>query len=687
LLDTLPEQSLDDLTRLASTICGTPIALISLIDAHRQWFKSRVGIEATETPLDVAFCTYAVLQEELFIVPDAQSDPRFANNPLVTGDPRIRFYAGAPLRTREGFGLGTLCVIDRRPRLLSLEQQEALRALSRLVMDQFQLRCQSRAMTAALTEMQRMEEQLRRSQKLAEEANEAKGQFLANMSHEIRTPMNGVLGMLELLLATPVSREQQGFLVAAKNSAEDLLKILNDILDFSKIEAGKLEFHLEKFALRESLDQTLKILGVRAAQKNLSLSLHVAPDVPDAMIGDLTRLRQVLINLVGNAIKFTAQGGIHVQIGTAGPETAFLRRQNHALPVPSNETVLHGIVSDSGIGISPEKQQRIFQAFTQADSSIARNFGGTGLGLAICTRLVQMMGGKIWVESEPGRGSQFHFTCQLAFQNSDAHSAPLSAPSTIAPQPASVLHGRILLAEDNPINRTVAINMLQALGHEVIVAENGREVLELLERETVDLIFMDVQMPEMDGLETTRKIRAREKTSGHHRVILALTANAMKGDRERCLEAGMDDYLSKPLRRSELDNAVKQWLPRAQSRIVPRSGRILDMQALRADYGEDEALLARVAGVFVEELPKWQGRLREAIESGDAEVLNRTAHTLKGALQHFGNTAAGELARQLEEKGRLRQTNGTRAILDQLEIELAQLVRELEQLRQRRSAV
>jgi CheY-like chemotaxis protein/anti-sigma regulatory factor (Ser/Thr protein kinase) len=389
--------------------------------------------------------------------------------------------------------------------------------------------------------------ELRGAMEAAESASRSKSEFVANMSHEIRTPMNGILGTTDLALESGPGPEQAEYLRMIKASADSLLTIINDVLDFSKIEAGRLDLDPVEFDLREGIESAARLLALRAHEKGLELTCEVKPDTPRTVIGDAARLRQVIVNLLGNAIKFTRSGEVTLMAGVEAMD--------------GDRAILHFCVRDTGIGIAPEKQKTIFEAFTQADSSITRLFGGTGLGLTIASRLVGMLGGRIWVESEPGRGSSFHFTARFAV-------APTSIPAPV-PAPSYPEHNgidrsatparlNILIAEDNPTNQHLLRRILEKRGHAAVVACDGREALNALSRQEFDLVLMDVQMPEMDGLQTTAVIREQERSSGRHQKIIALTAHAMKGDEERCLAAGMDGYLSKPIQIRQLAEVLEQ---------------------------------------------------------------------------------------------------------------------------------
>lgn len=395
ILDTGSDPAFDDLAALASHICGTPIALVSLIDADRQWFKARIGIDVSETARRDSFCGHAIVADDLLVVEDALADERFADNPLVSSDPSIRFYAGSKLTTADGYALGSLCVVDRVPRKLTPAQEQALRALSRQVVVQMEHRRNVLEMAEVVAD-RKLTNEFKAAKQAAEAASRAKSDFLANISHELRTPLNGILGMTDLVLSSGLTAEQRDQLSVVKSSAEALLSLVVDVLDFSEIESGHIDPDVSEYCIRDCVDVVLNTMMPRARDKGLELVTHTRSNVPQLVIGDAKRLRQIIGHLVDNALKFTDRGRIAVALETEMPL--------------KDGILLHCSVEDTGIGILPEKQLAVFDVFTQGDGSLTRRHGGAGLGLTICSRLVSKMGGRIWVDSELGTGSKFHFT-------------------------------------------------------------------------------------------------------------------------------------------------------------------------------------------------------------------------------------------------------------------------------------
>ena len=511
ILDTLPEQDFDDITHLAAQICGTPIALISLIDEQRQWFKSRVGLDAPETPREIAFCAHAILGEDLFEVEDSSKDERFHDNPLFTDDPHVQFYAGAPLITPEGYKIGTLCVIDNHPRDLTIKQKESLRALSRQVINQVELRL---------------------AKSRADQANYSKSRFLANMSHEIRTPMNAVISGTQLLIDDIKDEKHLRILKMIDNAGENLLTLINDILDFSKIESGNLALENKPFDLHICLEDIIDLLNNRAEKQNVKLRLAIDSKTPVWVSGDSTRFRQIVINLVGNAIKF-CNSSVEVFLE---PNT-----------VDGKQYIILS-VKDDGIGISKKNQKKIFQDFNQIDASITRKYGGTGLGLSICRGLTKAMQGELWVESELSIGSTFFARVYL---EPSAQGETISKPSLsdINPDMAQQLPLNILLAEDDEVNQIIIQQMFEKIGYQIDIAENGQKCVDALKNKTYDIIFMDMQMPVLDGLAATHTIR---NSDFQQPTIIALTANAFAEDKEACLTAGMNGFITKPVDLAEI---------------------------------------------------------------------------------------------------------------------------------------
>jgi len=523
ILDTGAERDFDELVQLANMICGTDMSLVSLVDKGRQWFKARTGISLSETPRNESICAHAISEDGLFIVENTLQDQRFSSLPSVVNDPNVRFYAGAPIVSSNGFKLGTVCVLDDKPRQLNEMQKQALEKLAR----QASLLMEFRKKNEQLKRIAREQLQLKQ---LAEVAAKSQRRFLANTSHELRTPLNAIIGMTELLLAENPAPHQLEHLEALRFASGNMLHVVNDLLDYSKIVSNSLTFEQIDFHLPQLLQHIIRTHAVAARNKNLRLELSIEASVPEQVNGDPLRLTQILHNLLGNALKFTGEGLVRLSVSLADTKPEIWS--------------VHFMVEDTGIGIGEDRLGAIFEEFGQAHSGITRQFGGTGLGLAITRRLLELQGSEIFVRSQPGAGSCFYFTLALRKPGSLLQTASCSTDEGLR-----FAGRRARVVEDNPLNWLVLRKYLEGWNMEAHHAENGAKALELCCRNTYDVVFMDLQMPVMDGYEATRRLRGEVGFEG---PLFAITADAFAGSDQDLKSLGFTGSVVKPFDRSEL---------------------------------------------------------------------------------------------------------------------------------------
>jgi len=593
ILDTLPDNAFDDATKLVSYICGVPIAHISFIDENRQWFKSEIGIGVSEVPREITFCRYTIMESEIVEIPDTHSNERFKDDPNVTGGLKVRFYAGVPLTTPDGYNIGTICVIDHVAKELDENQRSSLTIIGKHVINQLELITKNIELAA--------------QKKIADRAVFAKDSFLANMSHEIRTPLNAIIGFTDLLAQTKLDANQRDYIESVQIAEENLLLIVNDILDLSKIESGNLTIETQPFNLKNTLKHLYDLLKIKV-QKDVEFNLFLDADMPENVIGDQGRLNQILMNLAGNALKFTEDGEVTVSVKKVA-ETA----DNYSLRFS---------VKDTGIGIQEDKLKTIFERFTQAEESTTRKFGGTGLGLNIVKQLVELQNSTIHVKSKEGRGSEFFFV--LTYKKSNEIE---TEDETLSGYNLGKLN--ILLCEDNILNQKLVKNVIYNFGFELDIAENGEIGIGLLSKNKYDLILMDLQMPVKDGYQTTAYIRNEMNLSI---PIIAMTAHSLVGEQQLCFDVGMDAYVPKPFKQPVLLEAIKTVLTK-EGKTEPK--RKVNLSFLEEMACGDTAFIKEMIQLFIERIPNEAAQMQKAFHNNDNESVKNISHNMKSSVDIF----------------------------------------------------
>lgn len=639
ILDSLPDTAFDDATRLVSYICGVPIAHISFIDENRQWFKSEIGVGVSEVPREISFCRYTILESSMVEISDTHLNERFKDDPNVVGGFNVRFYAGVPLTTPDGYNIGTICAVDHVSKELNENQRNALSIIAKHVINQLELATKNVELAA--------------QRKIAQRAVLAKDSFLANMSHEIRTPLNAIIGFTDLLAQTKLDEVQRDYVDSVQIAEENLLIIVNDILDLSKIESGNLTIEAHPFNLKNTLTHVYDLLKVNTPEA-VEFNLFLDAKMPEMVIGDQGRLNQILVNLAGNALKFTQEGEVTVSVKKVD-ET-------------EDQYFLRFSVKDTGIGIQEDQVQNIFERFTQAEESTTRRFGGTGLGLSIVKQLVELHNAEIHVKSKHGQGSEFFFV--LAYKKAnyiEKLNQPLSANN--------LGELKILLCEDNSLNQKLVKSVMHNFGFDLDIAENGEAGIEFLSKNQYDLILMDLEMPVKDGYQTTQYIRNELKLPI---PIIAMTAHSLVGEQERCYNMGMNAYVPKPFKQEALLEAIKTVMSKDPMAVEKTK---VDFSFLDEMACGDPNFKKEMINLFIEKIPAEIAQLENAFHKNDYAAVKNLSHNMKSSFDIFMLKDLSTCLSIIEEEARLEKfTTETVDKINILKCEIAEVVKIVKEL-------
>ena len=612
ILDTEAEVMFDELTQLAAKILDVPICTLTLIDEHRQWFKSYVGAKSQEAPREITFCQYAIMEEDFFEVKDASKDPRFKDNPFVTADPGLRFYLGTPLRDEDGHAIGSFCVQDLIPREFTDDQRETLRLISNTIMKLIQLR---------------------REKIEVEKLTVVKDEFLSNMSHEIRTPLNAIIGFNDLMKKTPLNEEQTNFINTIINATHNLKNIINDVLDISKLEDNKLKLEEKPISITALVKHIIELQSPNAKAKTLKLLSSLDFELPNFVLGDETRISQILNNLVGNAIKFTQSGSVELKAMVSS--------------IKKDATVILFEVKDTGIGVPSDKKEKIFERFEQAETNTTRLFGGTGLGLSIVKKLITLHGSEIFLESEEGKGSIFSFEIEFKICTDDVPEKCFKNEESFQDL---LKDFNILLVEDNFHNQLLAKSYFQRWGTEITIVENGEMAVETLLKSDFDLVLMDLQMPKMNGFVATEKIRNELKLDV---PIVGCSANSKASEQKKCLQAAMNAYITKPYSEEDLLSATLKQLK--------LTNKDLGIQNFESDEFDDfdilinklrvslgDKVVVQAQEYFLTRTPLDVEEIKKGIADKDMVLLENMAHYIAGTLGALKFEKGCDLAKNME---------------------------------------